>query len=94
MSTRSLMNSPVFNTDQIRNTQMHFKITGHWIMLHGHEDDVDDEADDDRKVKERVHDDCVESLFEPPPTATTVPLEEEVSQDGATWKARLLLPRL
>lgn len=55
MSTWSLKNSPVitpvFNTDQIRNTQVDFKICGHWIMLHGHEDDVDDDADDDREVK-------------------------------------------
>ena len=29
-------------------------------MLHGHEDTVEDEADDDHKVKERVHDEAGE----------------------------------
>lgn len=64
-------------------------------MLHGHEDDVDDEADDDSKVEERAHDKRAEPLFEPPPTATTVPLQEEVREGGPTrWTRPLVLPGL
>lgn len=60
-------------------------------MIHGHEDGVEYEADDDPKVKERVHDEGVELLFEPLPTATTVPLQEEVGEDQPTWRTRPLV---
>lgn len=49
-------------------------------MLHGHEDSVEDNADGDAEVDKWVHDDDVEPLFEPPPTATAVPLQEDVSK--------------
>lgn len=83
-----------FNTDQISEIYVHFKLRRHWIMHHGHEVDVDDEADDDHEVKERVRDNGVEPLFEPPPTAATVPLQEEVGQDEATWRTQPLVPGL
>lgn len=83
-----------FNTDQISDTQVHFKLRRHWKMLHCQKEGVDDEADDDPEVEERVHDDGVVPLFEPTPAATTVPLQEAVSQDGATWTTRPLAPEL
>lgn len=60
-------------------------------MFHGHEDGVEDDADDDPEVKERVHDKGLEALFEPPPTATTVPLEEEVGEGEPTRRTRAVL---
>lgn len=54
-------------------------------MLHGHEDDVDDETENDAKVEERVCDEGAEPLFEPPPAATAVPLTEEVGTGEPTW---------
>lgn len=64
-------------------------------MLHGNEDGVADEADDDSKVEERAHDERAEPLFEPPAAATTPPLQEEVGEGGATlWTRPLVLPRL
>lgn len=83
-----------FNTDQISDPQVRFKLRRHWKMLHCQKDGVDDEADDDPEVEERVHDDGVVLLFEPTPAATTVPLEEVVSRDGATWTTRPLVPEL
>ena len=68
--------------------QHRLKLLCHWIMLHGHEEGVDDEADLDPEVEERVHHEGVEPLFEPPPTATTVPLQEEVGTDEPTWRTR------
>ncbi|TNN27022.1 hypothetical protein EYF80_062834 [Liparis tanakae] len=46
-------------------------------MLHAHEDDVDDQADDDPEVKEGARDEAVEALLEPPPAATAAPLQED-----------------
>lgn len=63
-------------------------------MFQSHEDDVDDEADDDRKVEERVCDEGREPLFEPPPTAATVPIQEDRGQDGATWRTLAFLSGL
>lgn len=62
------------------------KVLCHWIMLHGHEDGVENNADGDAEVDERVHDDGVETLFEPSPTATTVPLEKYVGKGIPTWR--------
>lgn len=62
-------------------------------MLHGHGDGVEDEADGDPKVKERVHGEGVEPLFEPLPTATTVPLQEDVGEGiptRRTWPLFIL----
>lgn len=65
-------------------------------MLNGHEDDVDNEADDDAEIEEGVRDHRVEPLFEPAPAATAVPLQEEVGQEEAARRTRalplLLLP--
>lgn len=53
-------------------------------MLHGNEDGVKNEADDDPEVKERVCDQGVEPLFEPPPAAAAVP-----PQAGqTTWRTQ------
>lgn len=59
-------------------------------MLHGHEDGVEDNADGDAEVDKWVHDDGVEPLFEPSPTATTVPLQEDVGKGVPTWRTRPL----
>lgn len=98
--TSSVMRDPVeqqsllSNTDQINNRQALFKLHCHWIMFQSHEDYVDDEADDDHKVEERVCDEGREPLFEPPPTAAAVPGQEDRGQDGATWRSWALLSRL
>lgn len=54
-------------------------------MFHGHEDSVEDDADGDAKVNEWVHNNGIETLFEPSPTATTVPLQEDVGKNIPTW---------
>ncbi len=62
-------------------------------MLHGHEDRVEDDADGDAEVDERVHDNDVDALFEPLPTATTVPLQEDVGEGiptRRTWPLFIL----
>ncbi len=80
-----------FYTDQMRHSQQLFKLHCHWIMHHGHEDGVEDEADAYPEVKERVRDESVELLSEPPPASTTAPLQEEVCTDESTWSARPLV---
>lgn len=55
-------------------------------MLHGHEDGVEDDTDSDAEVNERIHDDGKETLFEPTPAATTVPLQEDVGKGIPTWR--------
>lgn len=57
-------------------------------MLQAAEDDVDDEADDNPEVKERVCDGGMEPAFEPTPAAATVPLQEELSTGGAARRTR------
>lgn len=55
-------------------------------MLHGHEGSVQDDADGDAEVNKWIHDDGIETLFEPSPTATTVPLQEDVGKGIPTWR--------
>jgi len=59
-------------------------------MLHAHEEDVDDEADDDPEVKEGARDEAGEPLLEPPPAATAAPLQEDVGEDRAAARTRRL----
>lgn len=70
-----------------------FKLHSQWKVVHGHEHNVNNEADDDPQVEERAHDEGVDSLFEPPPAAAAVPLQKEVGQGGATWTTWLLVSR-
>lgn len=55
-------------------------------MLHGHEDGVKDDTDGDAEVNKRIHYDGKETLFEPTPAATTVPLQEGVGKGIPTWR--------
>ena len=48
-------------------------------MLHGHEDGVEDDADSDPQVEEWAHNKGAKLLFEPPPAATTVLLQNSVN---------------
>lgn len=50
-------------THQISNAQQLLKVFCHWIMLHGHEDSVENNADSDSEVNKWVHDDGVQQLF-------------------------------
>lgn len=61
-------------------------------MLHGAEDDVDDEADDNPQVKTRVCDDGVEPALEPTPAAAAVPRQEELRSGVAARRTRALRP--
>lgn len=78
-------------TDQIPNTQQLLKLLCHWIMLHSHEDSVEDDADGDGEVHKWIHNNDEEPLLEPSPTATTVPLQEDVSERIPTWRTRPLV---
>lgn len=74
----------LLDTDQMTEVHQTLKLLCHWIMLQGHEDAVEDDADDDHQVKEWVHDQRVEPRLEPLTAATTGLLQEEVSE-GAAW---------
>lgn len=66
----SLRNSPLAvhcATDQMRQAGMTLKLSSHWIMFDGHDDDVGDEAKDDHKVEEGIGDDGLEPLPERTP---------------------------
>lgn len=69
---------------------MRLQLRCHGIMLNGQEDDVDNEADGDAEIEEGVCDHGVELPFEPAPAATTVPLQEEVSQEEAAQRTQAL----
>ena len=72
--------SELFFTHQVPDAQQLLKLLRHWIMLHGHEDGVEHDAQCDTEVNKRVHDDGVEPLLQPPPAAAAVPLQEDVSE--------------
>lgn len=59
-----------------------------WEIIHAAEDDVDDEADDNPEVKERVCDDGMEPVFEPTPTATAVPRQDALGSGEAAPRTR------
>lgn len=60
-------------------------------MLHCHEDCVEDDADGNTEINKGIHDDGIETLFEPSPTVTTVPSQEDVGKDIPTWRTRPLI---
>lgn len=60
-------------------------------MLHGHENSVEDNADGDAEVNEWIHDDGIKTVFEPSPTATTVPLQEDVGEGVPARGTRSLI---
>lgn len=76
------------NSNHFSHAQGLFKFQCHWVMLHAAEDDVDDEADDNPEVKEGVCDDGVEPVFEPTPTAATVPRQEALGSAAAAPRTR------
>lgn len=57
-------------------------------MFHRAEEDVDEEADDNRQVEKGVGDDGVEPALEPAPTAATVPRQEALGTGGAARTGR------
>lgn len=63
-------------------------------MLHGNEEDVHDDTDDNPEVKEGVRDDGMEPLFQPLPATATVPLQEELSNGVTTRRTLRLRPDL
>ena len=53
---------------------------GHGIVLHGHEQGVEDDADSDGQVHEGVHDDQIDDLLDLQPDGTTLPDEDHVGE--------------
>lgn len=78
-------------SDQVSNAQHVTEGIRHRVMLHGHEDGVEDNADGDSQVDKWIHDDDIQPLFDPPPAATAVPLQEEVGKTVPTWRTRPLV---
>lgn len=76
-------------TDQVSNAQHLLELRCHWIVLHGHEQSVEDDADSDGEVEERVHDKGVEQLLEP--TVAAIPLQEDVSKGVPAWRTGSLV---
>lgn len=54
------------------------KVLGHGVVLHGHEEGVEHDADGDAQVHEGVHDDQVDDMLELHPGGTAVPNEHFV----------------
>lgn len=54
------------------------KVLRHGVVLHGHEESVEHDADGDAQVHKGVHDDQVDYVFELHPRGTAVPDEHFV----------------
>lgn len=54
------------------------EVLGHGVVLHGHEEGVEHDADGDTQVHKGVHDDQVDDVFELHPRGTAVPDEDFV----------------
>lgn len=60
---------------------------GHGVMLHGHEECVEDDADGDGQVHKRVHHDQVDDLLDLYPRGEALPDEEGVGKLVPAWRA-------
>lgn len=82
-------------TYQIPHRQHIVKLRGHGVVLHGHEEGVEHNADSDSQVNKRVHHNKVYPLFKDHPGGTAVPLQEKVSKFvPARWAWPLSLLQL
>lgn len=65
---------------QVPNTQHVLKLLRHGVMLHGHEECVEHNADGDAQVHEGVHHHQLDKLLQLPPRETAVPHQERVGK--------------
>lgn len=72
---------------QISYSQDVFKLWCHGMVLHGHKQGVQDNADGDGQVHKRVHDDQVHNLFQFYPVRVTLPDEEGIGKFIPAWRA-------
>lgn len=65
---------------QIPHRQDMFELWRHRMVLHRHEQCIQDDADGDGQVHKRVHNDQVHNLFQFYPVGVTLPDEERIGE--------------
>ena len=78
---------------QIPHWQHVIKLRSHWIVLHGHEDSVENDADGDTQVHKRVHHHKVHPLLKEHPGRTAIPLQKDVRKlvpARGTWPLKVI----
>jgi len=56
-----------------------FHVVIHAFLLHGHEGGVDDDAQRDKEVDKRIHDEQLDEVREPVPAAAAFPPEQQLT---------------
>lgn len=80
-------------TYQVTNRQDPLKVFSHGVVLHGHEQSVEDNTNSDGQVNKWVHDNQVDYVFDFQPDGTAFPDEDGVGKlvpTGGTLSLRLL----
>lgn len=76
---------------QIPDVQEPLKVWSHGVVVHGHEDGVEDDAEGDAEVDKGICDDGQEKAFDLPPAATAIPLQEDGGQGKPAGRTRPLV---
>ncbi len=72
---------------QVASSQNILKMGSHGVVLHGHEEGVEDNTDGDGQVNKRVHDNQVDDVLELQPLGKTLPDEEGIGKLVPTGRA-------
>lgn len=56
------------------------KVRGHGVVLHGHEERIEDNTDGDGQVHERIHDNEIDYLLDFNPLRAALPDQERVGK--------------
>lgn len=75
---------------QIPDVQEPLKVWRHGVVVHGHENGVENDADGDTEVDQGICDDGQENAFDSPPAATAIPLQEDGGQGIPAGRTRSL----
>lgn len=75
---------------QVPDREHVLKVRRHWIMLHGHEECVQHDADRDGQVDEGIHHNQIDDLLDLQPFRAALPDQEGVGKLVPTWRTRTL----
>ena len=80
----------VCSSYQVSDAQHAVELVGHGVVLHGHEERVEDDADGDGQIQEGVHHHDLHQLLHPQPAGAALPHQVTVGE-GVPARVTLLM---
>ena len=81
------INSSISVSHQVSNSKNPLKLFSHGVVLHGHEESIEDNTDGDGQVNKWVHDNQVDYVLDLQPDGRALPDEEDVGKLVPTGRA-------